>query len=468
MPPECYNRPIHKAGNNLTYFFETYGCQMNHAESSSMEQLLLKTGWAAAADAEHCDLLIINTCSVRITAETRVLGRLGHFSGLKKKRNFFVLLIGCMAERLYDEIQKQFPLVDYVVGMFERNLLPKIFDEIKMRVKDGSYLSEFMGKTIDEKPVSGYHFAEISHSPHAFQSYVPIMNGCNNFCTYCIVPYVRGREVSRPVSEILHEIDFLAEAGVREITLLGQNVNSYHGIYEDGSPVDFPDLLSLIAKKAAEKDSIRWIRFMSSHPKDMSDKLIEVIAAETRICKLVHLPVQHGSNKILKRMNRVYTVEHYKNRIKKLKETIPNFALSTDILIGFPGETEEDVQLTLDLMKEMEFDAAFMYHYNPREGTRAYDFPDRIEESVKIERLGRVIDLQLKITAKKMRQRLGKKIPVLVESHSRNNEHELFGHTEFGEMTVIEGNPPESLIGNFAFVELKELKGKTFRARLIP
>lgn len=452
---------------NFTFFFETYGCQMNHAESASMEYMLLNAGWTAASDAEHCDLLIINTCSVRITAENRVLGRLGHFSGLKKKRRFFVLLIGCMAERLYDEIQCQFPIVDYVVGMFQRDLLPKIFDEIKMRLIDKSYLSEFMGKTVDKKPESGYYFAEISHSKESFQSYVPIMNGCNNFCTYCIVPYIRGREVSRPVIEILNEIEFLSEIGVREITLLGQNVNSYHGLNRQGDFEDFPDLLRLIAKKASEKDSIKWIRFMSSHPKDMSDKLIEVIAEEPRICKLVHLPVQHGSDKVLKRMNRVYTVEHYKNRIKKLKEKIPNLAVSTDILIGFPGETEEDVQMTLDLMKEVEFDSAFMYHYNPREGTRAYNFPDKIEENIKIERLGRIIDLQLKTTAKKMQQRVGQKLYILVESHSKHNPSELFGHNEFGEMTVIEGNPPESLIGNFALVELKEVQGKTFRAKYL-
>ena len=440
-----------------------------------MEQLLIQAGWSAAFDAEHCDLLIINTCSVRITAENRVLGRIGHFSGLKKKRKFFVLLIGCMAERLYGEIQKEFPLIDYVVSMFERHLLPEIFNEIKLRIDDDGYLSEFTGKTIDEKPVSGYHFAEFSYTPNAFQSYVPIMNGCNNFCTYCIVPYVRGREISRPVDEILNEIDMLSKKGVREITLLGQNVNSYCGksteptaYLQNGKnlPVDFPDLLRLIAKRAAEKDSIKWIRFLASHPKDMSDKLIEVIASEPLICKLVHLPVQHGSDTVLKRMNRIYTIAHYKDRIKKLREAVPGIALSTDILIGFPGETEDDVQQTLTLMKEIEFDAAFMYHYNPREGTKAFYFPDRIEESVKLERLGRVIDLQLKITSKKMKKRLGQRLHVLVESHSRNNKQELFGHTEFGEMTVIEGNAPESLIGNFAFVELKELKGKTFRAKL--
>ena len=199
----------------------------------------------------------------------------------------------------------------------------------------------------------------------------------------------------------------------------------------------------------------------------MSDALIQTIASEKRVCKLVHLPVQHGSNAVLKRMNRVYTVEHYKERVKRLKETVPGIALSTDLLMGFPGETEDDVKATLELMQEIEFDAAFMYHYNPREGTKAFNYPYRIEEAVKLERLGRIIDLQLKITAKKMKKKLENTVDVLVESCSRNNPDELFGHTETGEMTVIEGTPPKSLIGSFARVRLKELKGKTFRAALL-
>ncbi len=379
------------------------------------------------------------------------------------------MLIGCMAERLYEDIQKEFPLIDFVVGMFERHLLPQIFEEIAARLNEPDMLSEFTNKTYAEKPASGYYFAPFSYSENSFQSFVPIMNGCNNFCTYCIVPFVRGREVSRSVNEILTEIDLLSQKGVREITLLGQNVNSYKGKTSDPTnpekeiTVDFPDLLRLVARRAEKTDSIKWIRFVSCHPKDMSDKLIEVIASEERVCNLVHLPVQHGSNEILKRMNRSYTIEHYLGRIKKLKETVPGIAISTDILIGFPGETEADLEQTLDLMRQVEYNAAFMYHYNPREGTKAYSFPDRIDEPVKIKRLDRIIQLQLKTTAKKMKERLGQKLPVLVESHSRNNKSELFGHTEFGEMVVIVNNPPESLIGNFAQVELKELRGKTFR-----
>lgn len=238
----------------MTYYFETYGCQMNEAESHSMEQLLLAKGWNEALDAEHADLIIINTCSVRITAENRVLGRLGFYSSLKKKRTFFVLLIGCMAERLYKDIQKTHPLIDYVVGMFERHLLTNIFDEIKKRLIEKDFRGEIKLLTdVDEKPTSGYYFAPFSYHEGSFQSFVPIMNGCNNFCTYCIVPYVRGREVSRQPEEILKEINILSEKGVKEITLLGQNVNSYKGVTSEGEKIDFPTLLYLIDKEAEKK-----------------------------------------------------------------------------------------------------------------------------------------------------------------------------------------------------------------------
>jgi hypothetical protein len=448
----------------MYYFFETYGCQMNEAESHSMEQLLLKQGWKEAGSAETSDLIIINTCSVRITAENRVLGRLGFYSALKKKKRFFVLLIGCMAERLYEDIQKTYPLIDYVVGMFERHLLPQIFKEIEKRI----YEKDFKGEekllsNIEEKPKSGYYFAPFSYHEGAFQSFVPIMNGCNNFCTYCIVPYVRGREMSRPVQDILDEVHKLSLKGVKEITLLGQNVNSYRGETKDGEVIDFPTLLYLIDKEASKADQIKWIRFVSSHPKDMSNELIDAVASLKRLCKAVHLPVQHGSDEVLKRMNRRYTASHYLSKIEYLREKIPEVSLTADILMGFPGETEEDVKLTLELMKKIEFDSAFMYHYNPREGTVAYNFPDRIGEKIKLERLQRVIDLQLAITRKKMLSKVGKEAIILLESVSRNNSNELFGHTEANEMAVVEGLSDVSLIGQFVKVKIKELKGKTFR-----
>lgn len=477
-----------------------------------MEQLLSKAGWQDAERAEDADLIIINTCSVRITAENRVLGRLSHYSALKKQKHFIVLLIGCMAERLYDDIQKTHPLIDYVVGMFSRHLLPQIFDEIEARLmsrKSGatsdvgeklplgsiastsevgdnslsisistaepssasklpsSETSRLDGR--EWKGSTGYTFAPFSYHEGAFQSFVPIMNGCNNFCTYCIVPYVRGREVSRSVQDILNEILLLGKKGVKEITLLGQNVNSYRGKKQDGTTIDFPSLLYLIDEVASQQDSIKWIRFISSHPKDMSLSLIDAIANLNRMCKAIHLPCQHGSNDILRRMNRRYTVEHYLEKIGLLRKKMPNVAITSDILIGFPGETEDDVEMTLELMREVKFDNAFMYHYNPREGTPAYTLPARIDEKVKIERLQRIIDLQLEITRGKMLAKLGSEAVLLVESSSRNNKAELFGHTEAGEMAVIEGDELASpeLIGNFVRVKLNELKGKTFRCSLI-
>ena len=274
---------------------------------------------------------------------------------------------------------------------------------------------------------------------------------------------MRGREVSRPVQDILDEVSELSLRGVKEITLLGQNVNSYRGETKDGKVIDFPTLLYLIDKEASKTDQIKWIRFVSSHPKDMSNELIDTVAHLDRLCKAVHLPVQHGSDVVIERMNRRYTASHYISKIEYLREKIPEVSLTADILMGFPGETEEDVKLTLELMKKIEFDSAFMYHYNPREGTVAYNFPDRIEEEVKLERLQRVIDLQLAITRKKMLSKVGKEAIILLESVSRNNSNELFGHTEANEMAVVEGLSNVSLIGQFVKVKIKELKGKTFR-----
>lgn len=460
---------------------------MNFAESAALEQLLRERRWEAAPDIQHCDLLIINTCSVRITAETRVFGRLGLFSALKKLHGFSIVLMGCMAERLHEQLKKDFPRIDYVVGMFERDQFAAIFETVEQQKIphtetpdietwfDGSIVRFAVPNTanvcdqeaacLQNSSKQQYHFSERSYTEGSFQSFVPIMNGCNNFCTYCIVPYVRGREVSRSVKSILQEISFLSRKGVREITLLGQNVNSYHGVTLSGVPVHFPQLLRAVSAACAEQDVIQWIRFLSSHPKDISDELIEVMAEEPRICKSLHLPIQHGSNEILARMNRRYTVEQYLTIVEKLRKQIPSIVLTTDILIGFPGETTEDFQKTLDIMQKVQFDAAFMYHYNPREGTKAYDFPDRIPDAERINRLQQVIDLQQTITEQRMQKRLGVQTAMLVESHSRNNPDELFGHTEQGEMVVLSEKCDPAHIGHFIQVELQSIKGKTFRGK---
>jgi len=521
----------------MTYFFETYGCEMNIAESASIEQILISRGWKKASGAQLCDMVIINTCSVRATAETRIFGRLGFYAGLKKVRNaapdaktrsmeeaaayvekngpkpLTVVVMGCMAERLLNSLQKDFPVVDYVVGTYAKNK----FGDIISAVEEGKSPIR-----VEEDPV--YTFAPVSYEEGAFSTFVPIMHGCNNFCTYCIVPYVRGREVSRPVDEILHELDVLSSRGVKEITLLGQNVNSYRGTFSkecgsltdgvavstsntvnaNGAPVgtsanasanesslgssggtpskgknantiNFPQLLRTICGHLNEtKSSIRWIRFESSNPKDFSDELIDTIAqsaslsdsdAAPRICRGLHIAVQHGSSRILKLMNRRYTREVYLELVAKLKAKVPDIQLTTDIMLGFPGETEEDFEEAYSLMQKVRYESAFMYYFNPREGTPAAKMDCQIDTETKKSRLQKIIDLQLQITSQVMQERVGKTITVLADIISRDDKTELLGKTEQNERVAFKG--PISLIGHFVKVHLDSLNGNTFRGTLV-
>ncbi|MCR4789749.1 MAG: tRNA (N6-isopentenyl adenosine(37)-C2)-methylthiotransferase MiaB [Treponemataceae bacterium] len=462
----------------MKYFFETYGCQMNVAESASTEQQLVERGWTQAQGPEDADLVIINTCSVRATAENRIHGRLGWYSTLRRERkaaeksDFTLVVMGCMAQRLMDGLKKQFPVVDYVVGNFQK----KFFDEIFKAVEEGRHLD-----LVEETPA--YTFAPLSYEKGSFSAYVPIMHGCNNFCTYCIVPYVRGREISRNPKEILAELDQLSKNNVKEITLLGQNVNSYcwnlkknesntRGNLKqeelEANPQDymfFPELLKLIAEHLKKTNSsIGWVRFMSSHPKDLSDQLIKVIAEEDLICHHIHLPVQHGSDAILQRMNRHYTREHYLDVVKKIRQAIPDVSLTTDILLGFPGESEKDFMDTVDLMKTVNYESAFMYYYNPRQGTPAASYEDQIPMDEKKCRLKKIIDMQQEITKTEMSKQIGKTVQVLAESVSHNDERELIGRTQRDEPVVFAAE--KSLIGSFVDVRIDELSGITFRGTL--
>ena len=468
----------------MTYFFETYGCEMNIAESAAVEQLLIARGWKQAASAQVADLAIINTCSVRGSAEERIEGRLGWFNGLKAVRSckigaktklldqaveyvkdgpkpLTLVVMGCMAERMLNEFHVKFPFVDYVVGTYAKHH----FGEIITAIEEGR-------KPFEVNDSEKYQFAEVSAEPGAFSTFVPIMHGCNNFCTYCIVPYVRGREVSRPVNEILKELDILNSYGVREITLIGQNVNSYHGVAGDSSisvpdaeNVTFAQLLQLIANHLKNTQSkIEWVRFMSSHPKDFTDDVIDVIAKNPVICHHIHLPVQHGSTTVLKKMNRVYTREQYLQLVQKIKNKIPDVSLTTDIMMGFPTETEEDVELTLDLMRQVKYESAMMYFYNPREGTPAAKM-EQLPESVRKERLQRVIDLQLEHTHEQMSKRIGMEVKVLAESVSRDDKNELLGQTQQHEKVAFLAD--KSLIGNFVNVKITSLNGNTFKGQII-
>ena len=498
----------------MTFFFETYGCQMNKAESSAIEQLLLARGWSAADSAQTADLIIINTCSVRATAESRVNGRLGWYTALRKERcegkPFVLAVTGCMAERLKEKIRERFPAVDYVVGNFEKERFADIAaaaenaargtedgsaarsaDDVSAGAKtnvplfravsgkkaavvqnpaDPQSALSFGDQTENDKEdfpdKPSYSFAPLSLEPGAFQAFVPIMHGCNNFCTFCIVPYVRGREISRPFAEIVKELDVLSERGVCEITLLGQNVNSYR--WKDGCSalMDFPLLLDRIADHLEKTSSpIKWIRFMSSHPKDFSDSLIDVIKNRPRVCRHIHLPVQHGSSRILQKMNRRYSRETYLDLVGRIRSALPDVSLTTDILIGFPGETEEDVEQTLSLMRRVRYEAAFMYYYNPREGTPACSFADQVPTDEKKARLQKVIDLQQVITKEEALKKLGQTVTVLAESPSRDDKAELLGHTERDSRVVFAAE--KKLCGHFVQVRLDKLHGNTFRGTIV-
>jgi tRNA-2-methylthio-N6-dimethylallyladenosine synthase len=429
---------------------------MNSAESSALDLAARERGWTVAPDGEDADLVVLNTCAVRATAEQRVLGRIAHYGAFKKKRParpLTLVVAGCMAQRLGEALKEQCREVDYVMGTAARSAFPRLLEALEQ--------GRPLEKT-EEEPV--FSFASSHLEPGRFRSFVPIMHGCNNFCSYCIVPYVRGRERSRSPRSIREEIRLLADRGVREITLLGQNVNSYawEGDPDYPGSLDFPGLLELVAGET-EKTPIRWVRFLSANPKDFSSRAIRVMAAHPQFCRHLHLCVQHGSDAVLSAMNRRYTRGRYLELVAEIREAMPDISLSTDILVGFPGETGEDLELTLDLMEKVKFLYAYMYHFNPREGTAAYGLPGRIDEAVKRRRLARVIEVQKTHTREALKDRVGRREIVLIEGISRKSADELVCRTARDEMVVVPGK--SSQIGSFAELTLSSLRGNTFRAK---
>jgi len=429
------------------FFIETYGCQMNTAESNAIESLLVSGGWTSAEKPEDADLDIINTCSVRKSAENRIWGRLGAFKHIKAQRakeglSTKLVLTGCMADRLKDELKKDAPQIDYVVG-----------NNDKLRILEIAGLGDKTSSESDK-----YTFTKAYYKEGDFSSYVPIMNGCNNFCSYCIVPYVRGREISRCPEQILQEVRYLDSKGVREITLLGQNVNSYS--YEG---VDFPELLKMICDVC---DNIIWIRFESPHPKDFSDKLIEVIATEPKVAKHLHVPMQSGSTRILGLMNRRYSREQYLDLISRISKRIPEMTYAVDVMVGFPGETEEEFQETLSAMAEVGYIEAYMYYWNPREGTRACQMEGQIPENVRQQRLQKLIDWQLENAARIKAKRAHGIQKVLVTQVSRDNGKQMLGRNEHGEMVAFDFDTAKMpKVGDLVDVEFLLLNGNTYIGR---
>ena len=429
------------------FWLETYGCQMNKAESGALVLRLEEAGWTEAARPAEADCVILNTCAVRQTAENRIWGRIGFFRHLRAQTDFKLIVMGCMTQRLQQKFWEQAPDIDLLVGSFEKDSLPGALEEI---------LATDQKKRLTE--VRPYRF-EPRHSNAAYKAFVPIMHGCNNYCSYCIVPYVRGPEVSRSPEAVIQEVRDLAAGHVREVTLLGQNVNSYR--CANGSvSLDFPKLLCMIVETVPD---IPRIRFLTSHPKDLSPELIRVIGEHPRICRHIHLPVQHGSTKILRAMARGYSRDDYLRLVSRIRDSITNVSLTTDILIGFPGESEADFEQTLELMEEVRFNDAYTYKYNPREGTAAFRLGDTVPEETKLRRLARIIDLQHEITRQEKTHRLGSRTDVLVESRSKKNASEMLGRTEWDDMVVFPC--AEEKTGSLTRVELLALAGSTFKGR---
>lgn len=418
------------------YILENYGCQMNIAEGNALDLLLSGAGFEKTDDGRTADAVIINTCSVRKSAENRIWGRLSHYNHLKKTGSHLKLVVtGCMAERLKDELKKEAPFVDAVIGTNEKMDIVDFLCEDRLEREDG------------------YHFMASYYKEGEKSSYVPIMNGCNNFCSYCIVPYVRGREVSRPVDDILNEVAFLESKGVREITLLGQNVNSYN--YEG---IRFPELLRRIASSL---DSIEFVRFDSPHPKDFPDELMRVIAEEERVCSHIHLPMQAGSSRILSLMNRKTTREGFFSLVDRMRSSIPDLTFSTDVMVGFPTETEEEYEETLSAMDYLAPIEAFMYYYNLREGTPAARMEGQIPEEEKTRRLERLIDEQLKRAARIKEGRVGQSFRALVLSPTRDDRTAFLARNAHNE--TVSFHPKTKVApGDIVTLRTLALKGNTY------
>lgn len=408
-------------------YIETYGCQMNVADTEVVASIMEMDGYSITDDLESADAVFVNTCSIRENAEQRVINRLEYFNAVKRKRNqkLIIGVLGCMAERVKEVLIEQHH-ADLVVGPDSYMDLPNLISAAEQGEK---VINIELSKTETYKDV-----IPLKIGGNNISGFISIMRGCNNFCTYCIVPYTRGRERSRDTKSILNELDDLRVKGFKEVTLLGQNVNSY--LYTDGDKsIDFSDLLEMVAKHAPEMR----IRFTTSHPKDMTDKTLHTIANNENICRFIHLPFQSGSSRMLKMMNRKYDREWYLGRIAAIKKTIPNCGLSTDIMCGFHDETEEDHQETLSLMKEVVFDSAFMFKYSERPGTFASNkLKDNVSEEVKKRRLQEIIDLQREHSEISNKRDVGKEFEVLIEGFSKKSRNQFFGRTSESKVVVFD------------------------------
>lgn len=428
----------------LTCHITTFGCQMNEKDSEKLLGVLETIGYQQT-DTENADLVLFNTCTVRENANTKLYGHLGHVKKAKEQNpEMIVGLCGCMMqeEQVVEKIRKSYPFVDLVFGT--HNIF-KLAELLKTRVDSGGMIVDIWKDTdqiVEDLP---------SDRKFSFKCGVNIMFGCNNFCSYCIVPYVRGRERSRKPEDIVKEIEGLVKEGVREVMLLGQNVNSYGKNLE--KPVSFAQLLKMIE----QVEGLSRIRFMTPHPKDLSDELIDVMASSEKICRHMHLPVQSGSSRILKQMNRHYTKESYLALAEKIKDRIPGIAMTTDIIVGFPGETEEDFEETLDVVRKVKFDSAYTFVYSKRTGTPAASMEGQVEPEVVKKRFGRLLEVIKESSKDNRKDGVGKEEDVLVEEKNTHEEGMVTGRLSNNILVHFKGD--ESLIGQMVRVKITEEKG---------
>ncbi|MDI6763904.1 MAG: tRNA (N6-isopentenyl adenosine(37)-C2)-methylthiotransferase MiaB [Thermodesulfobacteriota bacterium] len=408
-------------------YIETYGCQMNEHDSEQILRLLERSHYLETKDVQQADLILVNTCSVREKPEQKVYSALGRFKRLKEERGTIIGVAGCVAQQEGQRLLNRIPYLDMVIGTHAIPLIPQMLERVEVigeKVCETGF--DTGGKHLDAFLPQG----QVS----VVKSYVTIMQGCNHFCSYCIVPYVRGRERSRPSQEIVNEVSHLAQRDVKEICLLGQNVNSFgKGLEEE---IKFPELLS----RLDEIEGVERIRFTTSHPKDLSEELIQAHGGLKKLCEHIHLPFQSGSNGILKAMNRGYTRESYLEKIDRLREVCPSIAITSDVIAGFPGEEEKDFEETLDLMEKVRFDDLFSFKYSPRKGTRAAEIGDQVEERVKQERLALLQGIQREITLKKNQGLEGRVEEVLVEGRSKQRAQDVAGRTRTNKIVNFEGD----------------------------
>jgi tRNA-2-methylthio-N6-dimethylallyladenosine synthase len=431
------------------YFIETYGCQMNVADSELVEGLLQKEGLVQTNKMDDADAIFVNTCAIREHAEEKVHSQLGRYHRIKKQKPDTIIgVLGCMAQHLKDDILENKPYVDIVLGPDSYRKLPEI---IRNRVNE---TDNIVDTTLSRFEVYDDLFPSRNEGINAW---ISIMRGCDKFCTFCIVPFTRGRERSRSVESIVNEVKQAVSEGFVEITLLGQNVNSY--TYEN---YGFPQLLEMVA----EIDGVKRIRYTSPHPQDINEGLLDVMAAHDTICNYVHLPLQAGNNRILKRMNRTYSKEHFIELTKLIREKLPNVGISTDIIVGFPGETNTEFEETLDVMEKVKFDSAFTFKYSPRSGTKAAEFSDFLPEAVKQTRLENVIELQKKHTLERNLDFVTNVETVLIEKESKRSTNHWAGRTDSNKWVIFEkGN---TTIKDFVPVLITAAKGITLHGELIP